>query len=105
VLVHYPADRGLVDGRWELLKESYAVYAERARAWTSGSELVRGLMAAEDAKLALTRAAESFLRQPASLVIVDDQPAVASGARSRLPRSSSDSLLRARCRARQTSVT
>lgn len=60
--------RSLVAGRWQLQKENYGFYAAQARAWSPSSDAVRELAAEEEQKLALTLAAEAFLRRPASLL-------------------------------------
>ena len=64
--------RGLVAGRWRLQKESYAFYADQARVWIPSSVDVRELAVQEEQKLALTLAAESFLRRPESLWVIDN---------------------------------
>jgi signal transduction histidine kinase/tetratricopeptide (TPR) repeat protein len=66
----------LLDGHWALTRETFEFYVGEARAWIPQGESWRQVSADESQKLALTRAAESFVQHPASLVRHDAQPAL-----------------------------
>jgi len=64
--------RDLVSGRWLLDKPRYLYYSDRCRSWCQESQLTdvefNNLRITEDRKLALSRAAENFLVQPARVL-------------------------------------
>ena len=64
--------QGLVEGRWQLGKPSYAFYAEEVRAWVPHDEDGQRLRAEEQRRLALSRATEQFLEDPRPLLIGGD---------------------------------
>ena len=64
--------QGLVEGRWQLGKPSYAFYAEEVRASISHDEAGRRLRAQEQRRLALSRATEQFLEDPRPLLLDGD---------------------------------
>ena len=61
--------QGLVEGRWQLGKPSYAFYADEARAWVPHDEDGLRLRAEERRRLALSRATEQFLEDPQPLLV------------------------------------
>ena len=64
--------RGLVEGRWQLGKPSYAFYAEEVRAWVPHDEEGLRMRAQEQRRLALSRATEQFLEDPRPLLLDGD---------------------------------
>ncbi len=64
--------RGLVEGRWQLGKPSYAFYAEQVRASIPHDEDGRRMRAHEQRRLALSRATQQFLEDPRPLLLDGD---------------------------------
>lgn len=62
----------LAGGRWQLEKESYAFYSERLRGMIPADASLARLLEVEQRKLALSRAVESYLDAPRSIVHLDD---------------------------------
>ena len=70
--------QGLVEGRWQLWKPSYAFYAEEVRASIPDNEDGLRLRAQEQRRLALSRATQQFLEDPRPLLLDDDVLSLAS---------------------------
>ena len=64
--------QGLVEGRWQLGKPSYAFYVEEVRAWVPHDADGLRMREQEQRRLALSRVTEQFLEDPRPLLLDGD---------------------------------